>query len=110
MRCCYCNKEVDINKAYKHYCCSKKCAEKLSIAQDNETIENDIVLCPYCNREQEDIASDLYYKANDSLIECDYCNKVFILNAETFTRFTANMTDEEVEKEYQRQKDEERRN
>ncbi len=105
MRCCYCNKEIKKDSAYDSYYCSKECKKKFWILEDNKMIEDDIVLCPYCDREQEDIASDLYYKANDRLIECDYCNKTFILNAETVTRFTSSMIDEEVEKEYQRQKE-----
>ncbi len=105
MRCCYCNKEVEQDSVYDYYFCSEKCANKYYIAESKETIEYNRVTCPYCYDDQ-DIDSS-YYEANDSLIECDCCHKTFILNAETVTRFTANATDEEIEKEYQRQKDEE---
>lgn len=98
--CLYCNKER--KNTVDNYFCSQECSDKYDIAQLFEQIENDEVICPYCKLPQSDIDDgDMYYEANEDEIECQFCNKTFILSADSYTMFTSCATEKEVQKEYE---------
>lgn len=80
------------------YFCSEECENKYDKRSEMETIEDDAVICPYCETEQSDIQEGGYYDASDDEFECDNCGKIFILSASTSTTFTALPTNEELEK------------
>lgn len=101
MRCLYCNKEIEQDKKY----CSKECSDKESIRQELETYETDEVRCPYCQEVYNDDL-DSEYEADGDIFECPNCGKEFILSAYTSTSFTANATEEEINKRYEEQLEE----
>lgn len=102
-KCIYCNKETE--KAVDGFYCSQECVDKSQIAEQFESIEDDRVICPYCREVQDDI-NELYGVSNDE-IECQSCEKKFLLTAEPYIRFIATATEEEIQKEYDREKAEE---
>lgn len=102
-RCLYCDKER--TEVIDDYFCSQECSDKYDIAENYEQIENDEVICPYCKLSQNDIADGgVYYEADNDEIECQFCNKTFSLTASPYTMFTANATEEEIQKAYELEK------
>lgn len=98
-RCLYCREEI--KNVVDNYFCSQECSRKYDIAEEYEQIENDEVICPYCKLPQNDIADcNSYYEASEDEIECQFCNKIFILTADTHTTFTSIATVEEIQKKF----------
>lgn len=78
------------------YFCSERCRTIYDTRDSIYQYGDDEVTCPYCLKEQADIFEGGYYDADEDEFECQYCEKLFILSAETYTRFSAYPTEAEL--------------
>lgn len=93
--CRWCNKHHD--GTYSERFCSDKCRDYYFEKDYMETIEEDIIKCPYCDNEDNDEV-EYYYDDDTYEYDCPNCEKTSIVTAVCTWTITTAPSKEEVER------------